>query len=56
MRVQDIIESLNRVPNERRHLPLVVKGTDEMGNEIVIKVTGAIAMDTDQWGPRIVLK
>jgi len=56
MRVIDVIQSLQKVPPTHQHLPLVVRGRDELGNVVVVEVTGAVSMDTTEWGPRVVLR
>jgi hypothetical protein len=56
MKVVDIIESLRKVPPHLQHLPLVVQGLDESGNMVTLEVTGAIRMDTTNWGPVVVLR
>ena len=56
MRVIDVIQGLQRVPPTHMNLPLVVRGTDDNGNVIIVEVTGAISMDTTEHGPRVVLR
>ena len=56
MRVMDLAEQLNVIARREPHLQVVVRGLDERGNEVDIKLMGTVRLDQDQWGTFVLLK
>ena len=56
MRVIDLAEQLAAVSRQNPHLQVVVRGQDERGNEVDIKLMGSVRLQQDQWGTYILLK
>ena len=56
MRAIDLFESFRQAVRVHPHLPVVVRGIDDSGNEVDVKLKGVVTVGTDQWGPVLVLK
>lgn len=56
MRVIDVAQVLMEVAKTHPNLQLVVACQDDRGNEIECKVSGAVTMKTDQYGPYVVMR
>ena len=56
MRAIDIYNSLGQAVAKYPNLPVVVRGLDDSGNEVDIKLKGIVQVGSEQWGPVIVLK
>jgi len=50
MKAVDIYNSLGKA------VAVVVRGLDDNGNEVDIKLKGIVQLGSEQWGPVIVLK
>lgn len=56
MRVIDLVRQLDGLARQEPHLQVVVRGQDDRGNEIDIKLMGTVQLAQDQWGTYILLK
>ena len=56
MKAVDIYNSLGKAVAMHPHLPIVVRGLDDNGNEVDIKLKGIVQLGSEHWGPVIVLK
>ena len=56
MRAVDIYNSLGQAVAKYPNLPVVVRGLDDSGNEVDIKLQGVVTIGSEHWGPVIVLK
>lgn len=56
MRAIDIYEALKPAITTYPNLPIVVRGLDDSGNEVDIKLKGVVTVGSEHWGPVIVLK
>lgn len=56
MRAIDFYETLRTAVATHPNLPVVVRGLDDSGNEVDIKLRGVVQVGTDQWGHVLVLK
>ena len=56
MKAIDIYQTLGRAVLQHPNIPVVVRGLDDSGNEVDIKLKGIVQLGSDHWGPVIVLK
>jgi hypothetical protein len=56
MRVVDLVQQLIPLAQKEPQLQVVVRGLDDRGNEIDIKLMGTVRLTQDQWGTYILLK
>ena len=56
MRAIEIYHALGKAVAQHPNLPIVVRGLDDSGNEVDIKLKGIVQLGSEQWGPVIVLK
>lgn len=56
MKAVDIYQSLGKAVQQYPNVPIVVRGLDDSGNEVDVKLKGVVQLGSDHWGPVIVLK
>lgn len=56
MRVVDLVQQLIPIAQQNPQLQVVVRGQDDRGNEMDIKLLGTVGLSQDEWGTYILLK